>query len=228
VEGQPSRSFEGSGIGLALVQELIRLHGGTISVDSQRNRGTAFKVAVPFGTTHLSPDRIGAAAAHLSASTRTEAYIEEVLRWLPDPPASGADSASESSDDTAVPLPAQSTDGMRVLIADDNADMRRYVARLLRTRCEVATATDGRSALECIRRRQPDLIISDVMMPGMDGFGLLRELRADPSLRHIPVILLSARAGEEARIEGLDAGADDYLTKPFSSRASAIWRSTRP
>jgi PAS domain S-box-containing protein len=101
---------------------------------------------------------------------------------------------------------------------DDNADMRNYIRRLLASRWQVETASDGQDALEAIRSRKPDLVLTDVMMPGLDGFGLLRQLRAAPDLRGLPVIVLSARAGEEARVEGLDAGADDYLTKPFSAR----------
>ena len=109
--------------------------------------------------------------------------------------------------------------GGRVLLADDNADMREYVRRLLAGRgYEVEAVTDGEAALAAAQRDKPDLILSDVMMPRLDGFGLLRALRAEPGLTEVPVILLSARAGEEARVQGLDAGADDYLTKPFSSR----------
>ena len=120
-------------------------------------------------------------------------------------------------DDADLPIGLESR-GARILIADDNADMRSYVGRLLSTRWQVSTASDGKTALDMIRADTPDLVLSDVMMPELDGFGLLRELRADSKVRGVPVILLSARAGEDARVEGLDAGADDYLTKPFSAR----------
>jgi signal transduction histidine kinase len=106
----------------------------------------------------------------------------------------------------------------RVLLADDNADMRAYVRRILGTRWSVEAAADGVAALAAARRSPPDLVVADVMMPGLDGFALLRALRAEPATRGVPVILLSARAGEEARVEGLEAGADDYLVKPFSAR----------
>ncbi len=106
----------------------------------------------------------------------------------------------------------------RILWADDNADMSAYVARLLGPRFDLDVVSDGHAALNAARARKPDLVLTDVMIPGMDGFGLLRSIRSDPRLSEVPVILLSARAGEEARIEGLQAGADDYLTKPFSSR----------
>jgi signal transduction histidine kinase/DNA-binding response OmpR family regulator len=104
-----------------------------------------------------------------------------------------------------------------VLVADDNADMRNYLSRLLSAHYEVETVADGAAALAAARARPPDLALADVMMPEMDGFGLLRELRADPHTRAIPVLLLSARAGQEATIEGLQTGADDYLVKPFSA-----------
>jgi PAS domain S-box-containing protein len=106
----------------------------------------------------------------------------------------------------------------RILLVDDNADMRAYVQRLLKDRWDVEVAEDGAAALEMIRRRRPDLVLSDIMMPRLDGFGLVKAIREDPALRDLPVILLSARAGEEAQVEGLDAGANDYLVKPFSAR----------
>jgi PAS domain S-box-containing protein len=104
-----------------------------------------------------------------------------------------------------------------VLLADDNADMREYIRRLLEDRYEVVQVTNGARALEMARARRPDLVITDVMMPDLDGFGLLAALRGDAALRDVPVLMLSARAGEEARVEGLTAGADEYLVKPFSA-----------
>jgi DNA-binding response OmpR family regulator len=105
-----------------------------------------------------------------------------------------------------------------VLVADDNADMRDYIRRLLSVSYHVEAAADGLAALELARQRPPDLILTDVMMPRMDGFALVREIRSDADLRDVPVILLTARAGEDDSVEGLEAGADDYLTKPFSAR----------
>src|SRR5262249_51731804 len=104
------------------------------------------------------------------------------------------------------------------LVADDNPDMRQYLGRLLGGTYEVEEVADGQAALSAARERPPDLVLADVMMPELDGFGLLRELRGDPRTRTILVVLLSARAGEESRLEGLAAGADDYLVKPFSAR----------
>jgi len=195
------------------VQELVKLHGGAIRAWSKPGEGTVFTITIPTGTAHLQADRIGAGRPMVSTATRVEAFVEEALRWLPDMDA--------GSPDIGVPLALpNAADGQRssVVLADDNADMRDYVRRLLGGRYDVAAAADGQAALDAIRRRRPDLVLSDVMMPGLDGFGLLRAIRSDPSLRDMPVILLSARAGEEARAEGLDAGADDYLTKPFSAR----------
>jgi signal transduction histidine kinase/DNA-binding response OmpR family regulator len=215
VEGARGRSIEGSGIGLALVQELVKLHGGTIRVVSAVSDGSAFTVAIPFGTAHLPADGIGRARAMATTNVRAQAYVDEALGWLSGggedlPPAS----ALEDFGDIAA-----AADGQLVLLADDNADMRNYVQRLLRTAgFQVETATDGQQALAAARRLRPDLVLSDVMMPELDGFGLLKALRADPDLRETPVILLSARAGEEAKVEGFSAGADDYLTKPFSAR----------
>lgn len=215
IEGQKGRSYEGSGIGLALVQELVKLHGGTISADSEVDKGTRFTVSIPFGSRHLPPDRIGGGKARASTSLRAEAYIEEALRWLPD----------DISGNRSTELAAVFSDGAieksadaHVLIADDNADMRSYLQRILGSRWHVTAVPEGRSALEYVRTQKTDLVITDVMMPELDGFELLQALKTDPASRDIPVIMLSARAGEEAQVEGLKAGADDYVTKPFSAR----------
>jgi len=207
VEGAHARSHEGSGIGLALVHELVKLHGGEIAVDSQVGVGTRFRVTIPIGAMHLPAEHVSheveAHAAHGIA-----AYVEEALRWLP----------STDAPAGATPADAAAPGTARVLVADDNADMRDYMRRLLGERWVVETAGHGREALEAARRHPPDVIVTDVMMPEMDGFALLRALHAEEGLRDVPVILLSARAGEEARLEGLAAGADDYLVKPFSAR----------
>jgi PAS domain S-box-containing protein len=143
-------------------------------------------------------------------------FVEEALRWLPgsDDGAAPAEPQRQSTINASAPRP-----GGHILLADDNADMRSYVKRLLVAEgFAVEAVADGEAALVAARRQAPDLVLSDVMPPRLDGFGLLRALRGDPDLRDIPFVLLSARAGEEARVEGLDAGADDYLTKPFAAR----------
>ena len=215
-----SRTHEGSGIGLALVQELVHLHGGTISVASEEGEGTAFTVRIPLGRSHLPQEKLGTERPRPSASVSATPFVEEALRWLPERATSAEPSGQAENNEAAEEVPI---DGIgRILIADDNADMRDYVARLLRARgWTVEAVADGHAARDVARRDAPDLVLADVMMPGLDGFGLLRELRADPSTADLPVILLSARAGEEARVEGLAAGADDYLVKPFSTRELA-------
>jgi len=214
VAGQESRSFEGSGIGLALIHELVKLHGGSIEVESEVGRGTTFKVSVPLGSSHLPQERIQSAHQLPSTALRAQAYVEEALRWLPDSVEEALSDRGEDIEPLLISLPSN----VHVLIADDNADMRDYLKRLLGTRWDVEAVADGQAALAAIRANKPDLVLTDVMMPNMDGFGLLREIRADPQLRELPVVMLSARAREEARVEGLQAGANDYLIKPFSAR----------
>src|ERR671912_1353702 len=140
----------------------------------------------------------------------------EARRWFPD--AEGESSATVEDAASSPPAHQVTTTPGRVLIVDDNADMREYLARLLTRHWTVDTAPDGEHALEAIQLHPPDLVLTDVMMPGIGGFALLRALRADVRTQSIPIVLLSARAGEEARIEGVQSGADDYVVKPFSSR----------
>jgi signal transduction histidine kinase len=201
-----ARSHEGSGTGLALVQELARLHGGGVELESERGRGSTFRVTIRAGVAHL-PEGAVALTPIDGVSPESRAYVSEASAWL-----SGPD------DDTIPPVVEGGEPRSRILIADDNSDMRAYLRRLLTPHHEVQIVADGVAALEAARADPPDLILSDVMMPGLDGFGLLRELRADPRTRDVPFMLLSARSGEEARLEGLDAGADDYLIKPFGAR----------
>jgi len=204
-----ARTHEGTGIGLALVQELAHLHGGAVSVTSEEGRGTTFTVSVRAGMAHLPPDRISVGRRLTSTSVGSTPFVEEASRWLPAVAATGSKPAIGSNVDEG---------SARVLIADDNADMRDYLGRVLGHAYRVETVADGEAALSRIRSNPPDLMLSDVMMPKVDGFALLAAIRSDERTRSIPVILLSARAGEEARIEGLRAGADEYLIKPFSAR----------
>jgi PAS domain S-box-containing protein len=215
VHGAHGRTQEGSGIGLALVYELVKLHGGAVRVESEPGRGSAFIVTLPFGAGHLPEDQRSATPAAGANGSVASAFVAEALRWLPDIQHPGPPALDEPDAGYAPPSDAPRP---RILLADDNADMREYVARLLSPRFEVTVVADGHAALEAARRAQPDLLLSDVMMPRLDGFALLRKMRADPALESVPIILLSARAGEEARVEGLDAGADDYIVKPFNAR----------
>jgi len=207
VTGAWSRSHEGTGIGLALVRELAELHGGTATARSEPGAGSTFTVTVPLGTAHLPADRIIVDGPADLPEDQSRLYVEEAHWWLgdsaPAPVAPGAVHAGRRG---------------RVLFADDNADLRDHVARLLRPSFDVTAVTDGRQALELALVEQFDLVLTDVMMPRLDGFGLIKALRADERTRDVPIVVLSARAGEESSVEGLSAGADDYLVKPFSVR----------
>jgi signal transduction histidine kinase/DNA-binding response OmpR family regulator len=215
VEGTRARTHEGSGIGLALVRDLVELQHGSISVESTPSKGSCFTVTLPLGRAHLRDEQLrrheGSTSSSASASTLLS-YTAEAQRWLPE------STAQQEQQVQAAPSPASAAADLHVLVADDNADMRAYLARLLSQRWRVTTAANGLEALQSARLHAPDLIVTDVMMPELDGFGLLAALRANPALHDTPVLMLSARAGEEARIEGMDAGADDYLVKPFSAR----------
>jgi signal transduction histidine kinase len=219
VRGTTGRTFEGTGIGLSLAHELVKLHGGTISVTSQQGRGSTFTVSLPLGTTHLPSDRVAAQNSHTSTAVSAQFYVDEALRLL-----AGQDGGADilpgvpPTTDAHQPGDTAQQPSARILVADDNADMRDYISRLLQQRYVVRTVSDGQMAFQAIGEFRPELILSDVMMPRMDGFELLKALRANQETRTLPVILLSARAGEEASIEGMEAGADDYLIKPFSSR----------
>jgi signal transduction histidine kinase len=220
VSGARGRSFEGSGIGLALVRELIRYQGGSVRVTSKLGQGTEFVVSVPRGKSHVPAGQIRDPETLVSAATGAEAFVQEALRWLPDAPVSHdveeviLDPGAHAGPSTGRP----DHGAARILVADDNADLREYLRRLLEPHYAVETVTHGEEALRSALQHPPDLVLSDVMMPRLDGFGLLKALRQDERTAMVPVILLSARAGEESRIEGMQAGADDYLTKPFSAR----------
>jgi signal transduction histidine kinase len=210
VEGVRARIHEGSGIGLALVHELAQLHGGEVHVASEPGRGTTFTVTIPFGSAHLPSERLKTGGDAPFRATQVSSYMEEALGWL----------QGGVTDARPTPVPGSLVlirSGERILVVDDNTDMRDYITRHLGARWNVTAVGDGFAALEALRRERFDLVVSDIMMPGMDGLALLREIKSDAAWPGTPVILLSARAGEEARIEGLGAGADDYIVKPFSS-----------
>ncbi|MEU7754168.1 ATP-binding protein [Micromonospora sp. NPDC049171] len=209
VRGARSRSHEGTGIGLALAYELARLEGGEVRVASRVGVGSTFTVALPWSaarrTAVSEPSPVGRGDA-------ARATAQEAMGWLTEPggdPTGSGDASGPAVDELA---------GARILIADDNADMRAYLSRLLSGQgWRVRAVTDGRQALDEVHRDRPDLVLTDVMMPVLDGFDLVRRLRADPATRSLPVLVLSARAGGQASVEGLTLGADDYLVKPFAA-----------
>ena len=209
VSGARSRTHEGSGVGLALVSELVELHGGSVTATSVLEQGTTFTVRMRFGDAHLPPDQVASPRDERSATVTAvaEGFLAEATHWL------DADAA-----DLSVPAGDTGVDRPRILVVDDNADIREYVAGLLSGDYVVQTAVDGIDGLDQARALPPDLVLTDVMMPRMNGFELLAALQSDPVTVGVPVVMLSARAGEEGILQGLDAGADDYLVKPFTAR----------
>ncbi|OBI94596.1 histidine kinase [Mycobacterium alsense] len=199
-ENLRGRSVEGTGIGLSLVRGLVELQGGTVDIDSELGRGTAVTVWLPLSVA-------GAAVEQSPAATpdETNPYVAEARQWVTP---------------VAEPAPALGEPGERrlVLIADDNADMRAHLDRVLSAHWETVVVADGRAALAAAKQLRPDAVVTDVMMPGLNGFDLLAAIRADPALAATPVLMLSARAGAEAVDEGFAGGADDYLPKPFRSQ----------
>ncbi|MET7735377.1 SpoIIE family protein phosphatase [Streptomyces sp. NPDC005402] len=237
VRGARSRSHEGSGLGLVLVKDLVEAHGGTVGVESRLGEGTTVTVDLPFAAAHPprpAPPAAGAESPGESPGEggggrpgRAAAYVDEALGWLaadpvpaavtptartPHAPATHDAPQGPGPHETDRPRPA------RLLVVDDNADMRAYLTQLLQPDYDVLVAADGRAALEMALAQPVEMVLSDVMMPRMDGFELVRALRADPRTARLPIVLLTARAGEEESVQGRHAGADDYLTKPFSAR----------
>ncbi|MDC0711295.1 ATP-binding protein [Stigmatella sp. ncwal1] len=211
VEGARGRSHEGSGIGLALIQELVRLHAGTLTVQSTLGQGSRFTVTLPLGTAHLPAEQVMTTAAPATTGLSVVPFMEEAALWT-----EAVDVPGFAVHPTGT---ARAPESAHILLADDNADIREYVRQLLTAQgWTVETATDGEAALARALAHPPHLVLTDVMMPRLDGFGLLQALKAHEKTRHVPVILLSARAGEEATVEGLQQGADDYLVKPFSAK----------
>jgi CheY-like chemotaxis protein len=237
---QKGRSFEGTGMGLALTQELVHLHGGKMRVESTFGHGTTFTIYIPVGNRHLPENQLSvesnlvdvdigvSASGHYGQSIVDEAerwggqnaqaqWVESVGEMINPESLSSSSETGDAALESNIWIPP-STRGYSVLIADDNEDMRRFVKGVLQQFYEVLEASNGQIALAMAIERQPDLILSDIMMPALDGFGLLKVLRSLTQTRSIPFVLLSANAGEQARVAGLIAGADDYLAKPFSPR----------
>ena len=199
VESGDTRDYEGTGIGLALAKELVELHGGEIRVTSKVGMGTVFKVRLPLGREHLSDEQIAGAVS------------------------SEDDRASEAAAEKSRPALSTTGDkkdqnGRIILIVEDNTDMRQYIRENLQDTYVITEAVDGEQGFEMAKELVPDLIISDVMMPGVDGYELARRIRSHELTSHVPIVMLTAKAAEEEKLEGLETGVDAYLTKPFSTR----------
>jgi signal transduction histidine kinase len=222
VKTSHARTVEGSGIGLSLVEELTWLHGGTVEVTSDPGVGTTFRVRILKGLAHLPEDRLQAIRTVPPVQAQAEPFLDEALGWvgaMPDVAAeTGVAEGGMPPERRQEAVHAEPAPRERILVVDDNVQMRDYLSRLLKDRWQVESEPDGAAALERIRLHAPDVVVADVMMPRMDGIEMLRTLRAAPATAEVPVLLLSARAGEEASVEGLQAGANDYLVKPFSQR----------
>jgi PAS domain S-box-containing protein len=217
VENSAGRTHEGTGIGLSLVHELVHLHGGHITVDSIEGRGSIFTVKIPSGNTHLPQSQVINSTRDSDLAAVTAPFIREAYSLLQDEERVNLPEAASTINDTITSQDNSINKETRILIVDDNTDMRAYLKRLLEAYFTIDTAKNGADALKHIKLNPPSLVLSDVMMPVMDGKALLKHIRKDEDLYSLPVIFLSARAGEEARIDGLEAGADDYLVKPFSA-----------
>jgi signal transduction histidine kinase/serine phosphatase RsbU (regulator of sigma subunit) len=208
VRGASSRNIEGSGVGLALVSQLVDMHAGEVGVTSTPGEGSTFTVTIPLGRDHLPVEHVVEEADELPLLATTGSLVQQTLSSL----------EGGRGSETVPVRGGERRDSATVLVVDDNEDMRTYLADLLADAYRVLTAVDGVEALEVLRAAPVDIVITDVMMPRLDGFGLLSRMKQDAVLAAVPVIILSARAGEEGLAEGLEAGADDYLVKPFATR----------
>jgi PAS domain S-box-containing protein len=206
VEKATGRSYEGTGIGLSLVKELVQLHEGTISAISEEGKGSEFIVTFPVKRNMPEAMQSGQVTERI-AKPLSQVFIQEATTLVDQQDAiKGAD------------IDIIDKEKATILVADDNADMRQHLKTLLRDKFNVITATNGQEAFDRLKKQDVDLVVSDVMMPGMNGIQLLKALKEYPKTKNIPIILLSARAGEEAKIEGYETGADDYLIKPFAAK----------
>jgi len=193
------REYEGSGVGLSLVKEMTELHHGTITVSSEPGKGSCFTVLIPLGNTHLEVDEM--------IDDDQEAYMDKTVhaavRW--------------NEDEEGDPVPSEGKELLpKVLIIEDNRELRKYLSHSLNSEYNILVATDGHEGLAIALGEVPDLILSDLMMPAMDGLELCKRIKTNEKTSHIPFILLTAKADVETKLVGLESGADDYLAKPFN------------
>jgi signal transduction histidine kinase/ActR/RegA family two-component response regulator len=208
IQNVRSRTHEGTGIGLALVKELVHMHSGHITVKSKEGEGSIFIVTIPKGKSHVPRESIYEMKESKTVSPLASVYAHEAMNWL---------SGTSEEIRALSPEDSPSHDRSTILLVDDNADMREYIKSILRVNYNVVTASNGKTALALVSGGiRIDLVLADVMMPEMDGYSLLEEIRKRPETTTLPFILLSGRASEENRTEGIRSGADDYIIKPFS------------
>lgn len=205
VDGSEERRHSGTGIGLALVKELVEFHLGEVAVESKVGEGSVFTVTLPLRREGYPAERL--ATPNQFADAASTVRLDELAF---------AELRTRSPEATPPPTGAAGPDRLRVLIAEDSADMLAYLASILSAECDVTTAADGNQAFERAVELRPDLIISDIMMPGRNGYALVRDLRARAETATVPILLMSARTDSSGREECLKAGANDYITKPFS------------
>lgn len=216
VDGSSERQFGGTGIGLALVREFMEFHCGQVTVESVVDEGSTFTIDLPTTLAAYPAERLDRRRERtdVAVDRRSESDRRKLRELIENPADLGLDDltvnpTAQPPDDTSTPRPL-------VLIADDNRDMLAYLASILAREYEIIVAGDGQAAYELAVERQPQLVLSDVMMPLKNGHALVRDLRRNPATKSIPVILVTAKADVYQRVQGIEEGADDYLTKPFN------------
>ncbi len=206
VEEGASRSYEGMGIGLSLVKDFVEQHGGTVVLDSAPGRGSTFTVTLPRGREHFTVPVVTSDASRPISEQKLD-FTRALIR----------DEAKRKTEPVQMPeADSGKWMGKPILVVDDNDDIRETVRQALRSDYDVVMAVNGKEGLAKAREIRPELIVSDIMMPEMDGYEMTRQIRKDPVLKETPVLLLTAKSGEEGLEAGFEAGATDYLTKPFS------------
>ncbi|MEN2396477.1 ATP-binding protein [Pseudomonas sp. B22(2024)] len=214
IDNSATRHYSGTGIGLALVKDLAELMGGEVGVNSEPGRGSCFFVRLPLGTELNTVETDASNMQERSSSSTTSTIEQRHLRFDDGHQGSRDDQvATQGAGDEQHPEHALRS---RVLVVDDSPEMLSYLRELLQSDYIVATAVDGEQAWALLQRRPIDVVVSDVMMPELDGFGLTARIKASAGFAHLPVILVTARGGSEACVSGLESGADDYIAKPFS------------
>jgi signal transduction histidine kinase/DNA-binding response OmpR family regulator/ligand-binding sensor domain-containing protein len=218
------KTGQGTGIGLALTKELITLHHGRIDVHSSEEKGTEFVVRLPMGKDHLSADEIASAPGTSSQRDRVKEidtmYVkrEDENDSLPteEKETNGIDGDSNGESQNGEP------EKISILVVEDHDDMRRHIRSMLEPQYRIIEAADGKEGIEKAKEFMPDLIVSDIMMPEVDGYQLCRTLKKDIRTSHIPIVMLTAKASEKSVIRGLETGADDYVTKPFNENMLCV------